>query len=478
MTARMLIRDGHILSMDPVIGDLPQGDLLVEESRIVAIAPSIAADDAEIVDAAGMIVTPGFVDTHRHYWQTQLRGVVADWSLFDYVVLMRHGYCTSYDAEDAHIGNLAGALEALNAGVTTIVDHSHLQSSEAHSDALVQGLKDSGIRGVFCYGVYENPKREGDHIASTLVHSPVSDFHRRNARRVRDTHFTGSDDLLQFGLASTEWSRLTETGPAVEEIRLLRELEPARISVHIGTGVNEQVRFVPALAAAGLLGDDLLFSHGAHLSDDDLDLLAAEGGWVSTTPDTELQMGMGFPVAARVARSGKAPSLGTDISSSVAGDLFSQMRMLLQVQRFRDYEAEGSLPLTRRQPARDMVRMATVGGAAAAGVGDRAGSLSPGKAADIVLIRTDSINMAPVNDAAAAIVFYANPSDVDSVFIAGRAVKRGGRLCGHDWPAIRTRLIASRDRIMARFARVETAGLMDDFRAAWARSVRSEKNAA
>ncbi len=268
MTDRMLIKGATILTMDDAIGDLASGDILVVDGKIAEIAPSIEADDAELVDAKNMIALPGFADTHRHYWQTQLRGIVADWSLFEYVVFMRHGYSTSYDPEDAYIGNLAGALEALNAGITTIVDHSHLQITEDHSDGLVRGLKESGIRGVFCYGMYENPKRDGGQVASTLVHSPVSDFHRANARRVRDSFFTGPDDLLQFGVASTEWTRLTELGPAVEEVRWLRTLSPARISIHIGTGVNEHLRFVPALADAGLLGDDLLFSHGAHLTDE------------------------------------------------------------------------------------------------------------------------------------------------------------------------------------------------------------------
>jgi 5-methylthioadenosine/S-adenosylhomocysteine deaminase len=471
MTAKMLIKGGHILSMDATIGDFV-GDVLVVDGKIAAVAPTIDAGDAEIVNAAGMIVLPGFVDTHRHFWQTQLRGIAADWSLFEYVVLMRHGFSTSYDAEDAYIGNHVGALEALNAGVTSIVDHSHLQISEAHSDALVQGLKDAGIRGIFCYGMYENPRREGDQVASTVVHQGISDFHHTNARRVRDTFFTGGDELLRFGVASTEWSRLTETGPAVEEIGLLRTLEPARISIHIGTGINEQVRFIPDLAAAGLLGDDLLFSHGAHLTDGDLELLARHGGFLSTTPDTELQMGMGYPVAERVARSGKEPSLGADIVSNVGGDLFAQMRLLLQVWRFNDYQQEGFLPMTPRHPVREMVRMATLGGATAAGLSDRVGSLTPGKAADIVLIRTDAINMAPMNDAAAAVVFYANPSDVDSVFVAGRAVKRHGALCGHDWPATRARLLASRDRIMTRYARVETKGLMADFGEVWKRLTR------
>lgn len=470
MTVKTLIKGGHVVSMNPVIGDLPSGDILIVDGKIAEVAPDIVADDVEIIDAANMIVLPGFVDTHRHVWQTQLRGISTDWSLFDYAVLMRHAYSTSYAPEDAYLGNFVGALEALNAGVTTIIDHSHLQISEAHSDALVEGLKDAGTRGIFCYAMYENPRREGDRLETNLVYGRLSEFHLMNARRVRDRHFTGRDDLLQFGLASTEWTRLSDATPAADEVRALRELDPARISIHIGTGVNEQVRFITNLAENKLLGDDLLFVHGGHLTDDEIGLLSSHGGWVSTTPDTELQMGMGYPAAERVALSGKEPSLGVDIVSNVGGDMFSQMHLMLQSWRFRDYEREGSLPLTPRYPARNILRTATLGGAIAAGIEDRAGSLIAGKSADIILIDTSAINMAPVNDAIGAVVFYANPANVDSVFVAGRAIKRGGRLCDHDWPTVRQKLRASRDRIIERFERLETKELTTLFRNSWQKS--------
>ena len=106
---RRLIRGGTILTMDPALGDL-SGDVLIENGMIAAVAPTIACDDAEVVDARTMIVAPGFVDTHRHVWQTQLRGVATDWSLFDYTCLMRHAYSASYDVNDAYLGNYVGAL--------------------------------------------------------------------------------------------------------------------------------------------------------------------------------------------------------------------------------------------------------------------------------------------------------------------------------------------------------------------------------
>ena len=224
-------------------------------------------------------------------------------------------------------------------------------------------------------------------------------------------------------------------------------------------GLGENVRAVPALAECGLLGDDLLFVHGAHLTNNELQLLAADGGWVSSTPETEIQMGMGFPVVERVAKTGKESSLGIDIVSNYAGDMFAQMRLMLQLLRNQDYELEGKLPLSVGQPAARMLRTATLGGAIAAGLGELTGSLSPGKRADLILVRTDSIHMSPMNDPIAALVFYASASDVDSVWVAGQPRKRRGELVDVDWPKLRDELESSRDRIMARYQGIPVAAI-------------------
>lgn len=155
---QILLRGGTILSMDPRIGTIKSGDVLIQDDCIRAVDQKIDAPNAEIIDTTDMIVSPGFVDTHRHVWQTQLRTVATDWSLFDYFVQMRSIYSGFYKPEDAYIGNLVGALEAINAGVTTIVDHSHIMNSPDHSDEAVRGLKDAGIRGIFCYGLFDNPR--------------------------------------------------------------------------------------------------------------------------------------------------------------------------------------------------------------------------------------------------------------------------------------------------------------------------------
>jgi len=468
---RVLISNAAIVSMDPDLGVIERGDLLIEGDRIAQVGGEIACDDAETIDGSGAIVAPGFVDTHRHVWQTQLRGVAANWSLFDYSCSMRNAYGVSYDPEDAYLGNYAGALEAVAAGVTTLVDHSHLQISEEHSAGLIRGLREAGVRGVYCHGLYANPRFvpgtpfDAQELFSFLRPDVVA-FQRRLAESVREEHFPGSDDLLQFGLASSEWSG-AEPDVIIEEVEAMRRLEPARISIHIGMGLGEGVRAVPALSQAGLLGDDLLFVHGAHLTDDDLRLLSDDGGWISSTPETEIQMGMGYPVLERVAKTGREPSLGIDIVSNYAGDMFAQMRLMLQLGRNRDYELEGKLPLSVDRPAAEMLRTATIGGAIALGLGDLTGSLSPGKQADLFLVRTDSIHMSPMNDPVAALVFYAHPSDIDSVWVAGKPRKRGGKLVSVDWPELRNDLEHSRDRILARYQGMPVEAIRDAMAPIW-----------
>lgn len=468
---RTLIRNAGIVSLDPDIGDLSNADILIDYDRIAAIGQAIDGGDAEIIDATGMIASPGFVDTHRHVWQTQLKGVAADWSLFDYVCLMRTMYCVSYAAEDAYLGNYVGALEAINAGITTLVDHSHLQIDADFSDNLVKGLTDAAVRGIFCYGVYRNPKfAPGDpkldpaKIVADIA-GPLEDFHRSNAARVRETFFPSNDGLLRFGIASSEYTIFGDAKPVIEELLWSRTLEPARVSIHIGMGINEAFRIVPMLHEQKLLGDDLLFVHGAHLTDTDLRLLAHHGGWLSSTPETELQMGMGFPVVERVLDSGRAPSLGIDIVSNFAGDMFAQMRLMLQALRFRHFESDGgTLPTSPRFACRRILEAATLGGARVLGLDHEIGSISVGKKADIILTRTDGINVSPVNDMVAALVLYADVGDVDSVWVDGTALKRGGLLTGVDWPGLERRLRRSRDAIMERFSQIPIAPM----RAAWA----------
>ncbi len=437
--------------MDPVLGDFDQADLLIEEDIIREVSPFIdigSSETIEVVDARNMIVMPGFVDCHRHMWQTQLRAVAADWSLFDYSARIRSVYSSFYEPEDAYLGCYAGFLEAINAGTTSIVDHAHIMNSSDHADEVIRAFKDSGMRGILCYGLFNNPRPE-NRVGISVFETPQ--WMLDDVRRVQKEHFTSDKGLVGMGIALTE----TEWFPselARREIEFAREVGAKRISIHAGmAALSRHTRYVERLAKLGLMDSDLLFVHGSSLSDDDLRCIAESGAAVVSTPETELQMGMGFPVLARVMASGGRPSLGIDIVSNNSGDMFTQIRLNLQVQRAIDNDSldqKGMMPRDIRLKARDLLEIATIGGAGAIGLDSTAGSLTPGKQADLIMIRADSVNMMPVNDPAAAVVMCANVGDVDTVMIGGAIRKRNGRLKDADWPSVSRKLVASRDRIV------------------------------
>jgi len=471
---KTLIKNAILATMDPATRDLRVGDILIVDDRIARVGTGIEADAADVIDATGMVASPGFVDTHRHVWQSLLRGVAIDWSLFEYMVEMRTMYPVCYDVSDAYLGNYVGALEAINAGITTLVDHSHLQISEDHSDALVQGLKDAKIRGIFGYGVYRNPRYSpGQDIDPSSIIAeiagPIEAFHRDNAARVREEHFPSSDGLLRFGIASSEFFTFPSMEPVLEELAWSRTLEPARITFHAAIGINDDVNIIESLSNAGALGDDLLLSHGNCLTDADLALIAREGGWLSTTPDTELQMAGTFPVLERVVRSGRLPSLGIDIVSGFPGDMFTQMRLMLQALRFRENELThpGQLPSSARFPAAKMLEYATMGGATCVGLENEIGSLTQGKKADVVLTRIDAVNTAGLRDPVAALVFYANANDVEYVWIDGVARKRAGLLEGESWASVEQRVQKARDGIDERFARIDAKAMRRAWEPVW-----------
>ena len=390
--ARTLLHGGEVLIGDPAEGRVEAADLLVEDGRIAEIG-SVLEVDAEVIDASGRLIVPGFVDTHRHVWQTAMRGICADWTLLDYFLGIRVNTAAVYGADDVYAGNYVGALEALDAGVTCVLDFSHCLSSPDHSDEAVRGLREAGIRGTFAYGMYPVPLAEP-------VFAGVEE-RAADARRVREAHFSSDDELLRMGVALTELG-LVPWETTLAEVALAGELD-ALLTAHIGTVWSDRRRpEVALLDAAGLLGRRQVHVHCNACSGRELDLLANAGASVSVTPETELQMGMGFPVTQRLLERGMTPSIGCDIVSNNRGDLFTQMRLGLACERARTNETElraGVMPETLTLTAAQMLHFATLGGAKALGLDSEIGSIEAGKAADLVLLRADGLGFAPANDA-------------------------------------------------------------------------------
>jgi 5-methylthioadenosine/S-adenosylhomocysteine deaminase len=415
---RTLLTGGTVISMDPAAGDLSRGDVLLEDGVIVKVAEQVDALGAEVIDAAGRIVLPGFVDTHRHTWQTAFRGVGADWTFAEYLAAIHGTLRPRYQPEDVYLGNLAGRLEALHSGVTTMVDWFHCAQSPAHADAAIAALRDAPGRSVFCYG------------AGWGTTDPIGP----EVRRIRSELPGDGLVTMALGLRGPE---LTAMDTVAAELRLAADLG-LRTSMHIESG-STGGRPVAELDGRGLLRDTTTFVHANGISNDELRMLARAGASVSISPDVELKMGLGWPETGRMLAAGLRPTLSTDDCPSAGGDMFAVMRTAYLVQRGLD----GGLR------SRDVLEFATTDGAAACGLAARTGSITPGKDADLILLRADDLTVFPVSNPAGTIVAAGHPGLVDTVLVAGRVVKRNGELVDIDLARLRTRLTESRNRIAA-----------------------------
>jgi cytosine/adenosine deaminase-related metal-dependent hydrolase len=451
MTAtRTVIRGARVLTMDGRPDDGAPADVAIEHGRIAEVsARPLPTEGVAVIEGAGRILLPGFVDAHRHVWQTALRGVAGDWTLFEYMARIRSVYSPRYTADDVHAGSYAGYLEALDAGITTVVDHSHAMRAPAHADAVLDAMESARIRGVLAYGLSAVPE-EGENPVRAQVEST---WRYDDVRRLRRSRLAADDARVQLGIGASDITEFLPLDLVRRELDLGRELGLHRITAHVAVGpATQRARLVRRLHRAGLLGSDLLFAHGNGWTDDELRRVADSGGSVVSTPDSELQRGMGLPVLARARARGIAAGLGADVVPGNGGDLFAAMRLALQVTRFAANERlarSGRAPAHLDVRALDVLQAATVDGARAAGLGEVTGSITPGKAADLVLLRADRPATAPVTDPVTTVVLQASPADVDTVLVGGDVVKRDGRLTGVAVDKAVAALEDSRDRLLA-----------------------------
>ena len=449
--------------MDSTLGTLERTDVLIEGERIRAVAPDIGAEDCEVIDATAMIAIPGLVDTHRHLFLTQLRGLGADYTNWDYLEKGVLGFLPLVRAEDVYIGAHAGALEALESGVTTVVDHADCIKEPGYADEIIRSHRETGIRIVFLYGACPPFIESLEDLGPTALFEPP-EWHFDDVRRVRETLLPADDGRIRFGITmhAAEGSPV-EAGR--KEIEFGRELGALVIGCNAGFGLmTGNVPYVTELAEAGLLGPDMLIIHANSLTDEELDLLAGAGAAIAAEPENELQAGLGFPMIGRAMERGVQTSLGVDTVMGYRGDLFTQMRFALQAERHRRGEEmtrKGLLPRSNEVNAQDVLELATLGGARAVHLDSEVGSLTPGKQADLVLIRTDRLGMAPVVDPVKTVVSQANAADVDTVFVAGEPVKRGGELLNVDLPPILDRLSASRDYMLEAWSKYDNKAVVD-----------------
>lgn len=441
--AAKLIRGGIVVSMDPAVGDFRCGDVLIEDATIKRVAPSIDAPGAEVIDASGCIVLPGLVNAHQHTWQTALRGVAGNWTILEYFHHVHAGLATRFRPDDIYIATLVGALNQINCGATTLVDWCHNNPTPEHTDRAVDALEESGIRAAFFHGSPKPDPKPGQKPFWEVPH-PRSEVERLMKR------LPANGGLVTLGLAILG-PHYSTYEVAQQDFRLAREFGLIA-SMHCAGGEARTPDGWDRLAAEGLLGDNNNIVHGQTLTDAQLAFMVERGVTFSLTPETEMTQGHGFAITGRLRKLGVQPSLGVDLESAISGDLFGVARAALASQRAMDNaesrEKTGKLPGTSTIQCREALGWITLEGARMLKMEDRIGSLTPGKQADVVLIRADDLNMWPVHDPVTSVVMQAGTGNVDTVMVAGEFRKRHGKLLYPKLAQRKDQLLASGQRIL------------------------------
>lgn len=428
----ILFTGGAVVTMDPQLGDLPCGDVLVSGTTITAVGADLSghpgAVDAERVDTTGRIVAPGFVDTHRHAWQAQLRRTIPDvGDLGAYVSSTLAGIAPAYTPHDMYVGTRLAALTALDAGITTMLDFSHNSRSAAHSDAAIQALADTGIRGVHA--------SMGPHFGTWDRQWPADLTRLRSALPAGVT-------LRLAALATAEF-----TGPALaygpELAAVARDLD-IDVSIDAVLG-STSAQAILDWEKQGLLGPHVSLIHATGLTPDAWRAIGSTGTNIALAPTSDPQIGLdtAIPAIDESLAAGVRPGLSIDVEVALASDMFTQMRVLLAIQRMRAVELSAS-----RITTRDVLGFATVDGARSIGQGTLTGSLTPGKQADLIVIEAEAVNTMPLNDPVGTLVLGADNRNISTVLVAGRTLKSEGNLLDVDLNQLRREVGASRDAIL------------------------------
>lgn len=406
-----VIRQAHVLTMDPGLGDLPNADLHVSGGRIAAVGENLAASGAEVIDGRDRIVLPGLVETHWHVWTTMLRSMSGD--------IAKHGYFPTsrtvgsfYKAADMYVSARLALAEAIDSGITFLHDWCHNVRSPEYAEEALRALRESGIRARFSYGT-----PTGHPVDQTI---DLSDFRRLHEK------WDGYSEAgrLKLGLG---W-RGVGSEAARRDHAVARELG-LPVSVHVNN-TQASAGGIAAIAAAGVLGPEVQLIHANWSSPEEIRAVAASGASLSLSPYTEMRIGFGFPMTGEYLAAGVPIGLSVDTPTlSGNADMFAIMKAIQNVENAR---AHDEFKLT----ARRVLELATIEGARSVGLDAEIGSLTPGKRADLIMVDTRHLNLAVLTDPAHMLVEAAQPSNVDTVMIDGRILKRNGALTAVDVEAV------------------------------------------
>lgn len=430
----ILLKGGSVLSMDPNVGDLAVGDVLIAGDRIAEVGPDISAPDAVVVDARDHIVMPGFCDPHIHCWQGALGRIIpendprttpedpfggAPASSRSYMYAAHRLFGPAFRPEDVYAGTLSTLLAALNGGITTVVDNMHNARTPEHSDAAVEAHFASGVRAVFAVGRPRAGAWDGSFPA--------------DARRLRARYYPGDDALCSMRLFAGGSDDLADLVPVRQDLDLW-------FSFDSGFGRQDIAR----LYADGSLDGREAINHGNFLTREQRQIVIDNGAQVNVCPRIETQFRYGQVPYNEWVEQGLRPGLSNDDPITYAIDMFAEMRALYLIHRV-DHHRSGAPAPTLRQ----ILLSATQQGANNCGLGDVVGSLTPGKKADVILIDTSAPHLFPRNNVLATVVQGAGVESVTTVLVNGRIVKWNGRLIGVDLDEARRRARESRDHLLA-----------------------------
>src|SRR5271156_242518 len=401
---RTLFKGGTVLTLDKSIGDFTVADVLVEGSRIAAVGPNLSADDARVIDATGHIVMPGFVNPHQHAWLGLLRGLMPNVETLDeYFNAIPFAIGRYYRPQDMHVATLLTSLSCLDAGITSVVDAAHNSLTPEHTDAALEAFDRTGLRAIH------------------MVGKPVKHWPGEIQRLKRSEDALANVGLFALIPDANHWAVAREFG--------------CRILTEFG-GWGDGQSPLPDLHARGMLLSDNIFNHCSRLSGEDWRILAEARVNVTVNPRSDALFGLetdGFPYQTAL-EYGMRPALGIDIDTSQGGDMFGEMHTAFSQQRTfaQRRRAAGDTSAPAPIHVQPILRAATIDGANVMGLGSNIGSLTPGKQADLIMIRTDSIAMFPSHNAVGNVVHMANRNDVRTVMVAGRLRKHEGQLVDVD----------------------------------------------
>src|SRR5580704_871739 len=423
---RTLFKGGTVITMDAAVPSLAVGDVLVEGDQIAAVGANLHTEGAEVIDASGSIVMPGLIDSHHHMWLGVVRRLIPDVdNLNAYFDLIGHKMGKQYRALEMYLSTKLTAIASLDAGVTTIVDACHLSLSPEHTDAALQALDQSGIRALHMVGAPLNDQ-------GTVAHLP-KDFDR--LARNWNTE-GGLVRVGMFGQINLDWWKVARA----LELRILTEFS------------GDWFPLGPEFAQKGVLGPNNIFNHCTRVPEETWKLFADAGVNVTINPRSDALFGFDDESFAyqQAIDHGLTPALGIDLDTAFGSDLFGEMHALFGQQRsamrYRRFRGEENVPTPISVEA--VLKAATVNGARAAGLESEVGTLTPGKQADIITVRTDGVAVFPVSNAIGTIVQAVERSDVDTVMVAGEIRKRAGKLVGVDITKLTADVTASRDYLL------------------------------